>query len=112
VDLATYCNFFTKNKVCTSANQLNHTFQSLDYDNKGSLTYHKFLAGGMGIATITESNLVMAFENLSQGASYFGINDIVRLFGTAIPLPMIEKSFQEMKFDTSTKFTYKKVRTY
>jgi len=61
---------------------LKHIFSGVDFDQTGTIYYHEFLAATVSRKNITEGNIKVAFDRISNHNEYITSEDIENLLGT------------------------------
>ena len=86
----------------------NVIFSHLDIDQKGKIGYHEFIAATVTRKHITDENLQIAFERMSNHAPYITSDDIKSLLGNTNH--NISDIMEEVGLTLESKITFDEVR--
>mmetsp|Transcript_23803 Transcript_23803/g.34084 ORF Transcript_23803/g.34084 Transcript_23803/m.34084 type:complete len:701 (+) Transcript_23803:28-2130(+) len=64
-----------------SEEDLSFIFNGVDFDHTGKISYHEFLAATISMREVTEENLRVAFDKMSNHNLYIAAEDIADLLG-------------------------------
>ncbi len=88
---------------------LNHIFSGVDVDHIGKISYHEFLAATISRKTITEENMKVAFEKMSNHSLFITCEDIQDLLGQETSAAAVEQMLAEVNLPANTQISFKEV---
>ena len=90
---------------------LNHIIDGIDLEHSGKIRYHEFIAATLSENMITDNNLQLAFEKLSNHHTYITKDDFLDLIGTDGSVDEIDDMFRENNMSPNhTKINFKQFK--
>lgn len=88
---------------------MEHIFNGVNVEHDGSIKYHEFIAATLSRQSITEENLQVAFEKMSNHNAYITPSDLRDLIGADGDGDAVEEMLRESNLTKSAKLSYKQV---
>ena len=83
----------------------------VDFDKTGKISYHEFLAATINTQAITEENLKIAFDKMSNHNLYISCEDIVDLLGEKGSEEEVSRMLEENHLNASSRIYFDQVQT-
>ena len=85
-----------------------HMFQTVDFGNTNTISYREFIAAAVNKRIITESNLRVAFDLISNHEDYITVKELKDLLGKDMEDShgSVEEILNEMNMTTDTQISF------
>jgi calcium-dependent protein kinase len=81
----------------------------MGFQDEGMIQYHEFLAAALSRRIITEENILLAFEKISNHREYITVDDISSLLGIDSSSKEMVKIFSEVGLSKNERLNFEKV---
>ena len=90
--------------------EVKRLFAGVNFDQRGVIQYHEFLAATITRKAITEENMQVAFERISNCSNFITGTDLCDMLGLAMESELVESMMKEIEMLPGNKIDFKQFK--
>ena len=94
-----------------AARDIDFIFDGIDFGNTKMIEYHEFIAAAVSQREISENNIRVAFDVMSNHSKSIGLDDLEEILGDEDHLGTAEEIMREMNYSPSSRLNFDDFRS-